>query len=540
MADRLPFLTWADAARPRKLETKRPGHRLPFAPPARPRIGSRQPNDKSEACSKSGRRDDDKADKTRKSHHDDKVLTTNTAMTTAAAQLPARVPTPPDSKPKPPTTSNLQPESSAASKTRAGQAPVPVERSASPQKAGGARRAPRTSTPDPLSDKATAFLIRRILCPQHPDKGRASPVPIEDLLPPLTSRNDVDLQLYALIAIILREYVQNWYTKITPDETFVAEIVQIIAHITRALEQRLRKVDLESLLFDELPDLVDKHITGPFCQPTERELFGTVLTPGNVAYRAAHDPITRPPVRTDPREIYHSLCPLPALSPVPRPDDPESITAQAENEAAYRQLLVQAVLAVLLPTEDLENGCLIALVGQLFSELIIGNAVANRLSEPWLIWELLIIASRTVRGRGEAEHENTARPGKGSPDSRGGFSAQSLFWTILQWCFLATSFIRTAFVVLLTSGSTPPRAAHGVAPHKVGREKEAMPLTSSSEMDSQPSIAPVLAFRCWFAISNLAEMDTRMPWLCGALSMLQWLTMTGPGRIAAVNGRLDR
>jgi hypothetical protein len=82
-------------------------------------------------------------------------------------------------------------------------------------------------------------------------------------LPPLSSRNDVDLQLYALIAIILREYVQNWYTKITADETFVAEIVQIIAHITRALEQRLRKVDLESLLFDELPELLDNHVTGP-------------------------------------------------------------------------------------------------------------------------------------------------------------------------------------------------------------------------------------------------------------------------------------
>lgn len=77
----------------------------------------------------------------------------------------------------------------------------------------------------------------------------------------------MDLQLYALIAIILREFVQNWYAKITPDETFVAEIVQIVAHLTRALEQRLRKVDLESLLFDELPDLLDKHVTGPLSLP---------------------------------------------------------------------------------------------------------------------------------------------------------------------------------------------------------------------------------------------------------------------------------
>ena len=116
--------------------------------------------------------------------------------------------------------------------------------------------------PDYLSDKATAAFIRRTLCPQQPgDKGR----PIEELLPPLTSRNDVDLQLYAFLAVILKEFVQAWYSKLTPDESFVAEIVQIVAHCTRALEQRLRKVDLESLLFDEIPDLLDRHITGMGC-----------------------------------------------------------------------------------------------------------------------------------------------------------------------------------------------------------------------------------------------------------------------------------
>ena len=127
------------------------------------------------------------------------------------------------------------------------------------------RRSARSNatTTDPLSDKATAQLIRRVLCPQQAsDRGRATPAPIHELLPPLTSRNDVDLQLYAIIAIILRDFVQAWYNKITPDETFVAEIVHIIAHVTRALEQRLRKVDVETLLLDELPDLLDKHIQG--------------------------------------------------------------------------------------------------------------------------------------------------------------------------------------------------------------------------------------------------------------------------------------
>lgn len=134
------------------------------------------------------------------------------------------------------------------------------------------RRVPRSTNPaEFLSDRATSQLIRRVLCPQSaPDRGKATPPPINEILPPLTSRNDVDLQLYAIISIVLRDFVQTWYNKITPDEAFVAEVVQIIAHCTRAMEQRLRQVDMESLLFDELPDLFDKHVQGqsPLFQST--------------------------------------------------------------------------------------------------------------------------------------------------------------------------------------------------------------------------------------------------------------------------------
>ncbi|KAK4242575.1 PXA domain protein 1 [Achaetomium macrosporum] len=435
-------------------------------------------------------------------------------MTTPAPQPPALAP---DPRPKPSRTSSLQPDTTALPKTRPILGSTSTGTGAQPEQAGGHRRGARTASADPLSDRATAFLIRRILCPQQADKGRSSPASIEDILPPLTSRNDVDLQLYALIAIILREYVQNWYTKITPDETFVAEIVQIIAHITRALEQRLRKVGLESLLFDEIPELLDKHVT---------------------AYRVAHDPLTQPPVGTDPREIYHSLCPLPALSPVPRPGDPGSVAAQAENEAAYRQLLVYAFLAILLPTEDLENSCLTALVGQIFSELIIGNTVAGRLSEPWLIWELLIIASRTAGRHKTAEDAVRSRQSStGRSAGRRLFSAQALFWAILQWCFLAVSFIRTALTIFVTSSSLPPRA-----PQDAGLPKGTIRHSTSQETPRlpSPSKTPVLAFRCWSAVSNLVEMDKRMPWLCGALSLFQWIAIMGPGRIAGVDGRLDR
>jgi splicing suppressor protein 51 len=144
----------------------------------------------------------------------------------------------------------------------------PKQAAASPSPDAGAgnvadRRSNRAAPVDPLSDRATLNLIRRTLCPQHlGDKTRDAQPALQDLLPPLTSRNDVDLQLYAFLAIIMRDFVQSWYGKITTDETFVPEILRIIAHCTTALEQRFRKLDLESLLLDEIPELLEKHATG--------------------------------------------------------------------------------------------------------------------------------------------------------------------------------------------------------------------------------------------------------------------------------------
>ncbi|KAK2004892.1 PXA domain-containing protein [Colletotrichum falcatum] len=392
-----------------------------------------------------------------------------------------------------------------------------------------ARRSARSMPTDFLSDKATAAFIRRVLCSKHlAERGRATPAPIEELLPPLTSRNDVDLQLYALISVILREYVQVWYSKITPDDTFVDEIVQIIAHCTRALEQRLRKVDLESLLFDELPDLVDRHI---------------------LAYRAAHDPVSKPPTEVDPREVYHSLCPLALLSPIPRPEDPLSVSDQQGNEATYRQLLVQGVLAVLLPTEDLENDCLTSLVGQIFSELIIGNVLANRLSQPWLIYECFIILTRVFEKKEPEPIEGVAGSVPAGSTSaaprpvRRSWSIQGAFWSLVQWSFLAFTSVRLLTTTIAMSSSLPPRSGgdlnekHEVT-GQISNSKTSNPVTSSSE--ARPVKTPIAAFKLWTCISDLIELDTRMPWLSGMLSMLQLGAMEGPGRVAGLNGAIDR
>lgn len=109
---------------------------------------------------------------------------------------------------------------------------------------------------------STLSLIQRVLTPDRNAVTHTDPSAIEDILPPLTSSNDVDIELYAILAIIVKDFVNTWYSKITPDHGFVEEIVQIVAHCSRALEQRLRKVDTAALLLDEVPLLVQAHVEG--------------------------------------------------------------------------------------------------------------------------------------------------------------------------------------------------------------------------------------------------------------------------------------
>lgn len=114
------------------------------------------------------------------------------------------------------------------------------------------------------SDQATLTLIRRTLAPDRPtstDGPNVSPTLGNDL-PPLTSSNDVDIQLYALLAVIVKELVNIWYSRITTDHDFVEEIVQIVAHCSRAVEQRLRQIDLPELSLHEIPCLLRQHVEG--------------------------------------------------------------------------------------------------------------------------------------------------------------------------------------------------------------------------------------------------------------------------------------
>lgn len=129
----------------------------------------------------------------------------------------------------------------------------------------------------------TIRYIKRILCQSASHKSPLAAEqdldtrPLDELLPPLTSSNEVDVQLYAIISVILSNFVQTWYNRITPDQDFVAEVVQIIAHCTRGLEQRLRQLDLEDLLLDELPAILASHVKGELLMAEKTVVYSAMF-----------------------------------------------------------------------------------------------------------------------------------------------------------------------------------------------------------------------------------------------------------------------
>lgn len=238
-----------------------------------------------------------------------------------------------------------------------------------------------------------------------------------------------------------------------------------------------------------------------------------------------------------------------------------TVELQTENEVAYRQLLVQGVLAILLPTEDLESDCLTSLVGQIFSEMIIGNGIGGKAAEPWLLWEVIIKIAEVIqtklpnnRARVRLERSNSDVSSEVLGDLSGrstkswgiALSARKLFWLVLQYAFLTFTTIRFIIITIATSSSLPSRIPPkmgftGSAHLENDLESPKYINTKTTATDQNPPLKqPILRMKIWSCASTLLDLDARMPWLSATISMLQWGAVTGPGEIGNTDGTIDK
>lgn len=288
------------------------------------------------------------------------------------------------------------------------------------------------------------------------------------------------------------------------------------------------------------------------------------------AFRLAKHQATSPnSLVSDPRLVYHTLHPHPALSPVPTDLVPSTIVEQRENESAWRQLLIQGVLAVLLPTEDLENGCLRALVAEIFAEMILGNGISGKACEGWLLWEGITRIAEVL------QTDNTKEK---VPQSKAAFPEQSwtrlerfglltsstgeelgpskphqhrptttplpisgFFWAVLQYAFLAFTAARALILSLAMSSALPYRSIISEqSPVEAAGQSQMPQADAPASRRPLGSKRPIVSMKLWSCVAQLAELDVRMPWLLGFISMFQRGALAGPGRVGETDGVLDR
>jgi hypothetical protein len=275
---------------------------------------------------------------------------------------------------------------------------------------------------------------------------------------------------------------------------------------------------------------------------------------------------------SDPRLVYHTLHPHPALSPVPIPSLPSTGLEQRESESAWRQLLIQGVLAVLLPTEDLENACLHTLVAEIFAEMILGNGVSGKACEGWVMWEGITSIAKVLKSDGakemgsQSDHDEEEQsmtrlerfgllssaiheqPGSTKPmavrDHRHGTMSASIsgfFWAAVQCAFLACTAVRALILNLATSPTLLSRSATSEKSPVEGFIQSTFPQVDPPLSRRPLGIKrPIVSMKLWSCVVQLMELDTRMPWLLGSLSMLHRGLLAGPGKMGDTDSVLDR
>lgn len=260
--------------------------------------------------------------------------------------------------------------------------------------------------------------------------------------------------------------------------------------------------------------------------------------------------------------IYNTLRPHSALSPPPI--DEASAQAEENNEIAWSQLLVDRIVPLVLPPEDRSNPCLNVLVSEIFSQMILYNAILGKMSEPWMIWEGVLKVVTAVRpkvapadmtppsspaNRLEQYGLLSSReaPGKSNPR---GMQMQGrmldvvvlTFWSTLQQGVLIWTLLRSFATSLMQASSIQPRADRVDRVSAASRVQRAEEDAEGRRLPSAKANAPrpIAAMWIWALVGRLLGIPERMPWLSGLLSLMQWMALHGPGQVCRTNSALDR
>ncbi|KAJ3280684.1 hypothetical protein HK104_000469 [Borealophlyctis nickersoniae] len=174
----------------------------------------------------------------------------------------------------------------------------------------------------------------------------------------ITSSPTVDSELYKVLGHFIQDYVSVWYEGVSQDEEFISEILSVVARVVKELERRLRAVDWIALSCLDLPEIFRRHLHDyRHC----KEKVGTAYAGGRGL-----------------EELFRGCQPHFALR-------------TAETEAEYLRRVVELLMEVLLPQEELKSDCVRYLVREILTNSVFGSAV-ERFCDPDYINQTFLMA----------------------------------------------------------------------------------------------------------------------------------------------------
>ncbi|CDK28698.1 unnamed protein product [Kuraishia capsulata CBS 1993] len=249
--------------------------------------------------------------------------------------------------------------------------PKEVSPSPSPSLSSQSKNSFSVSNQDTNSQEYLENLIRKLF--SNPNVKLTNKTDLQDFLPALTSSQDVDIQTYALIGLFLRQFVMGWYPRISHDTSmeFMGELLGVVAHITRNLQQRCQRIDWSKLLLDELPVVLESHVSAIRTSKSRRgsrlsSSRATVASPGCDWY--------------DDPDWTADFLELNSHFAIDQND--------AYLERLYCTVLSRSIVCLLVPVEELDSQLSQKLITAIMNDLVLRNVVEN-LSDSFAIWGII-------------------------------------------------------------------------------------------------------------------------------------------------------
>lgn len=243
-------------------------------------------------------------------------------------------------------------------------------------------------------------LIRKIFLPKVPLDAN-----VKDYLPALTSSSAVDVELYCFIGLLFKNFVNEWYFKITENDEFISEVIDVVAHITRNLESRVRAINYNDLILDYIPYILDHHrqlycycldnLDSQYIQFTSMdEAFDAVNNHPALSLKFKQRPHKYELSAED--ELNYNFTFNETLYNETI-DQPDYLAADEYNrlEENYLSMLSKGALALLLPVDVSDSELARYFVRSVMSNIVL-SILTKQLSEPDIVYKILIQVFKAI------------------------------------------------------------------------------------------------------------------------------------------------